>query len=57
MESAIGIFAFVLFLVGIVWAIHFGNGLGKDIARYQISKLERQYDLEARIRKLEEKEY
>lgn len=53
MDFVIGAIALTGFCLLIAWAVHFGNGLGKDIARYQIAK-DRQYDLEARIRKLEE---
>lgn len=55
MEQAIGIFMLVLLVVGCIWGAHFGNGLGKDIARYQMSKREEIWELERRLKDLERK--
>lgn len=47
----------LLLLVGLVllifWAAKFGNDLGRDIARCQISKRQQLEDLEKRLAKLE----
>lgn len=55
MEQALGIFMLLLLFGGLVWAAHFGNGLGKDIARYQMSKREEIWEMERRLKELERK--
>lgn len=53
MREVLGIFMLALLVAGCIWGAHFGSGLGKDIARYQISKREETEELKRRIEKLE----
>lgn len=50
-----GILLLVAFIGALIWAVRFGNDLGRDIARYQIGKRDQLDRIERRIAALEKK--